>query len=160
MTNKYIVADNDGFNDFRIISDTLGCFYGKSPLYKCPTLGIVPNDNDFIIFGEDDEFFYEDTVVCRETLEQLLELTDILLDNVTSKFDHNKQKYIIKYKRGKRNFFKQHFKTDNLFATTQDRGKLDPLITINNVGNHAFNGFSSYWLEPRREVIADVLKNT
>jgi hypothetical protein len=151
--NKYIVESEGVWNIPHISSETIGDYSGYKPLYEGGCFAIIPHDNNFILFGEDDDNYWEEETITKEALLDLQKIYSDLDEEIKVTIDYvnatSAQEYIL----SKENFFSKNRNLGKWQVNIVDRGAFPPLICINTYS------FDVFHAKGRLKVINDILNN-
>ena len=150
--NKYIEKSNGIWNNPSITSKTVGNSNGYIPIYRGGCFAIIPNNDNFVFFGEDDDHYWETIKVSKNELLNLQNIYNDLNNEIKVKIDYIKGISKQTYKISKNDFINKNRSLKNWIVKVTDRGKsISPLVTINE------NNFDAFHVKERLEVINKVL---
>lgn len=151
--NKYIVKSEGVWNIPHIDSKSIGTYNGYKPLYEGGCLAIIPHNGNFIVFGEDDDNYWEEETITKEELLDLQKIYQSLDQEIKVTIDYlkatSKQEYLL----SKEDFFSKERSLGKWKVSLIDRGDISPLVTINK------DKFDVFHAKDRLKVINDILNN-
>lgn len=150
--DKYIVKSDGEWNIPHIDSKTIGSSNGFIPLYSGGCFAIIPYNDKFILFSEDDDNYWEEETIDKKELLDLQKIYSELDKDIKVTIDYVKAKSTQKYLVSKKDFFNKERSIDKWKVRIIDRGKISPLVYINNYG------FDVFHAKARLQVINSILK--
>lgn len=159
---KYLISSEGEWNYPSINSKILGInIKGYIPKYHGGCIGIIPNNDKFLLLAEDDDYYWD---IYNLSFDELLTLKTILFNLYSSievKIDYKTATSISNYKKSKKAFFNKNFSLKGFKVNVFDRGKTtSPLITI--LHNNKNIQFDVYWAKARyllfNQIINDLSK--
>jgi hypothetical protein len=152
--NKYIIKSEGVWNNPCITSNTIGDCDGYKPLYEGGCFAIIPHNNMFILFGEDDDHYWEEETITKDELLDLQKIYSSLVDDIKVTIDYVEAISTSKYILPKESFFSKNRSLGKWEVSVVDRGDLvAPLVHINK------DSFDVSHATDRLKVINDVLNN-
>lgn len=151
--NKYIVESEGFWNTPHIDSESIGIYNGYKPLYEGGCFAIIPHDNKFILFGEDDDNYWEEETITKEELLDLQKIYQSLNEEIEVTIDYIKATSNSKYLSSKKDFFTKERSLGKWKVGLLDRNSSAPLVTINKYQ------FDVSHAKERLKVINNVLNN-
>ena len=154
--NKYIIKSKGYFNPPSITSTTIGYSRGYKPIYEGGCFAIVPHNNKFILFGEDDDHYFEEQIITRSELIQLQQILSDIDTEIDVKIDYIKAKSVHTFAVSKDFFLNKERSVGKWLVSVEDRGEdTAPLVIIENIKKDRFDVSHT---KARLKVINDVLK--
>lgn len=158
LINNYLEESEGVWNNPSIDSDILRIHEnGYAPKFRGGCIGIIPNNDKFLILDEDDDHYFD---ICNIGKSDLLILKDILKqlsESVVVKIDYIKCISEIKYFPNKEEVFNRNYSTDKFKVTITDRGnQTSPLVEIKNNNINLDMTFDISWSKEKYNVINQV----
>ena len=133
---EYIEKSSGVWNYPYISSKTLNYeLLGYVPKFRGGCMGIIPHNGVFVVFSEDDDYYFEIGKISISELTSLNEIFKVLTNDIKVKTDYVKSTSKTQYYPNKKSVFRKNYSIKNINVNLTDRGKLiSPLvkITINN----------------------------
>jgi len=159
--NKFIERSDGIWNNPFISSETLDIdMSGFAPKFRGGCMGIVPNDDNFIVFGEDDDHYFEKAVMNKYELTTYCDILTELGVSITNECDYVRGTSKIKYTKTRRMFFNTNFSRGQFDVETEERKGHAPLVKITNTIIDFEERFDISWAGNKAEVVAMALKET
>jgi hypothetical protein len=149
--NKYIIKSEGIFNIPYIESKTLGIYNGFKPLFEGGCFAIIPHNNKFILFGEDDDNYWEEEIITKEELLDLQKIYSELDKDIKVTIDYINATSEQNYTVSKEDFLSKDRTINKWNVSVIDR--TPPLVYINDYA------FDVSHAKDRLIVINDVLNS-
>jgi len=158
LIDKYLEESGGEWNNSLIDSDILRIHEsGYAPKFRGGCIGIIPNNDKFLILGEDDDHYFD---ICNISKLDLFILKDILKElseSVVIKIDYIKCISKTKYFPNKDGVFNRNYSIDKFKVTITDRGnQTSPLVEIKNNDINLDMTFDISWSKEKYNVINQI----
>lgn len=159
--HDYIVKSEGTWNHPSITSNILALYIsGYVPKFNGGCLAILPNDDMFLLLGEDDDHYFDMCNVNKTDLITLQTILKKLSEDVSVKIDFVKCKYKTKFSPNKKQVMTKNYSIKEFKVTITDRGRdTSPFVEIINDKINFSMTFDVSWSEQRYEVISSCLKH-
>lgn len=131
--DNHIERFGGDWNEPSIESETLGlwvCAY--APKLRGGCMGIIPYNDQFVIFGEDDDHYWEECVMSVEELTQYLFILTNLALEINVVIDHIAANSRQTYNTSKEEFLSKDRNRGDFIVSIKDRTPTSPLVKIIN----------------------------
>ena len=149
--NQYLIKSEGEWNHPSITSKTIGNSNGYIPKYSGGCFGIVPHNDKFIFFDEDDDHYWETITVNKQDLIDLQKIFTDIDNEISVKIDYIKAKSTQTYTESKELFLTKERSLGMWKVKIEDRGQHAPLVTINK------DAFDVSHTKNRLKIINEVL---
>lgn len=147
------------WNEPSIESETLGlwvCAY--APKLRGGCMGIIPHNAQFVIFGEDDDRYWEECVMSLEELTQYLFILTNLALEINVVIDYVAAKSSQTYNTSKEEFLSKNRNRGDFEVSITDRGDhTSPLVRIINSKLQFDDQFDVFWAARKAGVCRQAL---
>lgn len=107
--NEYLIKADGDWNISSITSKTLGNSYGYAPIYRGGCIGIIPYEDKYIWFREDDDHYWEESILTKEQLTTIRDSMLRIVQECTKVIDYAKAESYCFYREDKNSFYNRDY---------------------------------------------------